>query len=292
MKKLFFLTCICILLCNCNSFKKIGSDLGEGLNGNTKAIGKNLVAGLDAGLTETALRAELYKTIDSAIAIAGSSSNKNLKMVLDSLLTKRWSVFVRQLVEDASGQQTRQNVESLREAVIGAKTKAELQALLLTVLNDDNTGKLVTLKSKLLGDETKGQVSDIIDTAMLHLTTRFQSGITDPTLYKLSHFLNNDLNKSIGSNLSIIQKYATWFLVGIGAVAAFIITIVWVNRQKYLKLSTLLASQVNAIPDQKTYDQLTARIKQSAVTAGVEPTLRDILDKNKLLGKETWKPVT
>ncbi|MDR6943143.1 hypothetical protein [Mucilaginibacter pocheonensis] len=291
MKKIFYLICFCGFLSGCSAFKNAGSSLGQGFNSQTRSIGKNLIIGIDSGLVESAIRADLYKTLDSAIIIAGSSTNKNLKKVLDSLLTKRWSVFVKQLVEDASGQQTRKNIENLREALIGAKSKAEVQALIAAVLNDETNGKLVTLKNKLLGDETRKQVSDIIDTGMQHFTTRFQAGITDSTLLKLSHFLNNDLNKSLDSNLSIIQKYATWFLVGIGVVAAFIITLVWINRQKYLKLSTLMASQVNAIPDQQMYDQLTARIKQSAVTAGVEPTLRNILDKNNLLGNETWKPV-
>jgi hypothetical protein len=292
IKKIWYLAGFCILLlCNCNAFKKIGSDLGEGLNSKAKPIGKNLVAGLDEGLAESALRAELYKTIDSAITIAGSSANKNLKIVLDSLLSRRLLTFVQQLVENATGKQTRQNIDNLREAAVGAKTKADLQALIQAVLNDENSGKLVNLKNKLLGDETKQQIGNIVDTAMQHLTTRFQSGITDSTLNKLSRFLNNDLKKGIDTNLSVIQKYATWFLVGLAAVAAVIITLVWRNRQKYLKLTALLASHVNAIPDQHVYDQLTARIKQSAVTAGVEPALRSVLSTNELLTTGSWKPI-
>jgi len=291
MKKLLFLTVVCILFCNCNGFKKIGSNLADGVSSKTPDIGKNLITGLDAGLTESAIRADLYKTIDSAITIAGTSANKNLKQVLDSLLTRRWSALVKQLVEDASGQQTRQNIAKLREELIGEKSKAELRSLVAAVLNDENGGKLVTLKDKLLGNETKTQVGGIVDTAMDHLTRRFQSGITDATLRKLSYFLDHDLHTSLDTNLSVIQKYATWFLVGIAAVAAFIITLVWLNRQKYLKLSTLLASHVNAIPDRQIYEQLTARIKENAVTTGVEPALRDILDKNHLLGTASWKPI-
>ncbi|MEJ7677617.1 MAG: hypothetical protein WKG06_07065 [Segetibacter sp.] len=230
--------------------------------------------------------------MDSVITVAGSSTNKNLKSVLDSILTQRWSAITRQLVEDATGRHTRENVEALRESLIGAQTKAELQALIAAVINDDITGKLIALKNDLTGEQTKKAVTEIVDSAMLHLTDRFQTGIADSTLLKLSRFIRNDLNTSINTNLSVIQKYATWFLIGITVVAAFIISLIWFNRQKYLKLSTLLASQVNAIPDRQVYDQLTARIKQSAVSVGVEPTLRSILEENKLLGKETWKPVT
>lgn len=292
MKKLFFLAGACVLLLwNCNTFKKVGSNLGDGLSTKSGVIGKNLVTGAGEGFAESTLRADLYKTIDSAIAIAGSSTNRNLKTVLDSLLTKRWSVMVKQLVEDATGRQTRRNVEDLREALIGAKTKADLQALILAVLNDQNTGKLVALKNNLLGDSTNRQVATLVDTAMAHLTSRFQSGIADSTLSKLGYFLDNDLHNSLDRNLNVVQRHATWFLVGIAAVAILIITMVWLNRQKYLKLSTILASQVNGISSREVYDEVTARIKQTAVTTGVEPALRSILDKNKLLGEETWKPL-
>jgi len=290
--KVFSIISFCILIGSCSVFKKAGSNLGEGLNTQTKRIAQNLVSGLHSGITDSAFRTDLYKMLDSAITVAGSSTNKNLKSVLDSILTERWSVITRQLVEDATGRQTRENVQAIRESLIGAQTKAELQALIAAVLNDENTGKLIALKNELTGAETRNALTQIVDSAMLHLTNRFQEGITDSTLSKLSRFLRNDVHESINTNLSVVQKYATWFLTGIGVLTAFIITIVWINRQKYLKLSTLLASHVNAIPDRQVYDELTARIKQSAVTEGVEPALRNILDKNKLLGKETWKPVS
>jgi predicted small secreted protein len=292
MKKIAYLLLgSCIVLAGCNTFKKIGSDLGEGLDSKTRPLGKNLIMGIDDGLTQSAIRADLYKTIDSAITIAGSSTNRNFKKVLNSLLTERWSVFVKQLIENATGKQTHQNLEQLREAVIGAKTKKELQELVASVLNDENTGRLILLKNKILGNETNKQFSTIIDTGMLHLSHQFQSGITDPTLDKLSHFLKNDLSNSLDKNLSVVQRYASWFLVGIGLLAASIITIVWFNRQKYLKLSTLLASHVNAIPDQHIYDQLTSSIKLDAVTAGIEPTLRGLLSENHLLNEKSWKPL-
>jgi hypothetical protein len=291
MRKIFFLTGVYVLFCGCNTFKKAGSDLGEGLSTKSGAIGKNLVIGLNDGLTESTIRANLYQTIDSAIAIAAYSTSRNLKPVLDSLLTQRWSAMVKQLVEDASGGQTHRNIEDLREALIGAKTKADLQALVFAVLNDQNTGKIIALKNNLLGDETNRQAGTLVDSAMAHLTSHFQSGITDPTLRKLGYFLDHDLHNSLQNNLTVVQRYATWFLAGIAAVASIIIAIVWLNRQKYLKLSTLLASQVNGITDRSIYDEITARIKQTAVTNGVEPTLRNILDKNKLLGTETWKPL-
>jgi hypothetical protein len=52
-------------------------------------------------------------------------------------------------------------------------------------------------------------------------------------------------------------------------------------------MTTLVASQIYSIPDQNAYDDLTARIKEKATIAGVEPDLRKVLEQNGLLGKES-----
>ena len=48
-----------------------------------------------------------------------------------------------------------------------------------------------------------------------------------------------------------------------------------------------MASEIHHIPDQKTYDSLTYNIKEKAVAAGVEPSLRKVLQENGMLGKES-----
>ncbi|BAV05301.1 hypothetical protein FLA_1308 [Filimonas lacunae] len=285
------LTMICLLGSGCISTQKAGSGLSEGFGSKASLISKNLVLGLDSGLAASTLRAQLCATIDSVITVAGISTNKNISRLLDSVLSKNWSALVQQLVEDVSGKQLRQNLENIREALIGAKTREDVQAILNTLLSDTNTNKIIRLKNELLGETTARQMGMLTDTLMAHIIPRLNNEITDSTLHKLSRFLNQDVQRSIDTNLSVVQKYADWFLAGLALVAAFIITLVWQNRQKYLKLTTLLAAQVNAIPDQKTYDLLTARIKASAANAGVEPTLRTVLQENNLLNTNSWKPL-
>jgi hypothetical protein len=51
----------------------------------------------------------------------------------------------------------------------------------------------------------------------------------------------------------------------------------------------LLTKHINAIPDQGIYDRVTTNIKDDALTAGLEGQLRDLLQKNGLLGNEAWK---
>ncbi|HWJ26121.1 MAG TPA: hypothetical protein VNS32_06235, partial [Flavisolibacter sp.] len=71
-----------------------------------------------------------------------------------------------------------------------------------------------------------------------------------------------------------------------GIIAVIIIFIIWRLKEKYAKMTTLIASEIHAMPNQKEYDALTSRIKNKAMTAGVEPTLRKVLEDNGLLGKE------
>ena len=54
----------------------------------------------------------------------------------------------------------------------------------------------------------------------------------------------------------------------------------------------LLTKQIHDIPDQQVYDTVTARIKNEAVTAGLEPTLRKVLKENGLINTEAWKKPT
>jgi hypothetical protein len=70
-----------------------------------------------------------------------------------------------------------------------------------------------------------------------------------------------------------------------------IIFLIWQNRKKYLRMVAIIAKQVHDIPDQNIYDQVTAKIKQDSVATGLEPTLRNLLEKNGLIGDTSYKKV-
>ena len=77
-------------------------------------------------------------------------------------------------------------------------------------------------------------------------------------------------------------------LIILGLVALGIIAFTWYQRRKYLRISSLISAQIFEMPNQESYDELTLRIKKNAMEAGLEPSLRKILDTNGLLGKEAW----
>jgi hypothetical protein len=145
------------------------------------------------------------------------------------------------------------------------------------------------LRDELLGDATNFQVTRLRDSLLGAKTAIAVKTIVDSALSGASGFLQNGLRKGIDSNASVIQKYALRWLLLLGAIAAIIIFLVWRNRQKYLKMVTVLTSQINSISDQKAYDELTSRIKEKAIETGVEPTLRKVLQENGLMGKESWE---
>lgn len=108
--------------------------------------------------------------------------------------------------------------------------------------------------------------------------------IVDTAMLTIAYRMKHDVKDAVNENASFIQKYAGRLLITAGVIALAIIIVIWMNRQKYLKLVTLLTSQINNIPDKNVYDDLTNRIKDRAVQSGVEPVLRKVLAENGILG--------
>lgn len=102
-------------------------------------------------------------------------------------------------------------------------------------------------------------------------------GIVNTAIIPIAFRMKNNVNPALKDNLSFIQQNATTLLILVGVIALVIIVVIWRLKQKYTKMATVVASQIYAIPDQNAYDDLTARIKEKATIAGVEPDLRKML---------------
>ncbi len=287
---------ICMIY-SCSGFEKIGSDLGAGVSTKTKDIGNNLVDGALTRLNNGPEKEQLKHLLDSMISNAGLSANKQVVALRDSIInditTARLNRLISQAMQSAVGDSTKAKLAALRDELLGAKLRMQIAALrndllgdetnlrmqrilkdaMSSVLNDSVSIKLGVLRDTLLGSKTNNMLKTIIDTAMLSISQR----------------LRDDLNPQLKDNLTFIKKYATQILITLALLAAGIITLVWRNRQKYLKTVALLTSHIQSIPDQRIYDDLTAKIKNDAIKAGVEPTLRTVLKDNGLLGTESWK---
>jgi hypothetical protein len=99
----------------------------------------------------------------------------------------------------------------------------------------------------------------------------------------------SDLEPAVKEDVSFLSKHASSLLLTLGGIAAAIIFFVWWNKRKYLKMVTVLTKHINDIPDKQVYNLVTSRIKDEAITTGIEPQLRKVLDRNGLLGKDAWE---
>lgn len=292
MKRLSFYSIIIIVmwqLNGCSMFEKAGKSLGSGLDSKTKSIGGNIVAGAQNQLTDSAFRENLKHFLDSVITAFGAKTNTTLGELRDSLLNDKWHSFAQLLVEDITGNKTKTNLAALVETAAGNATQKKLQALidnaLKTLFSENTHAQIEKLREELVGARTKENIGLIRNELLNETTKAALAGIVDSAMLVIAYRMKHDVGDAVNTNVSFIQKYASRILMIAGGVASLIIWMVWRNRQKYLKLVTVLTSQINSVQDKdKTvYEDLTNNIKDRAVQAGVEPALRKILAENGLL---------
>lgn len=296
MRRIPIYCLLLLLLCQqygCSVFEKAGKKLGDGLGQSTKTIGGNLVAGAQGQLTDSLFQVKLRQMLDSVIGSSGTKAAITLGSLRDSLLNDKWRVFVRQLADELTGTATNSNVAALVETAAGESSRKKIRLLVSDLLNtafSDNThAQIEKIREELLGVKMKENIGLIRDELLNEKTNMAIKSIVDTAMMTIAYRMNHDVKDAVGENASFIQKYAGKLLMTAGAIALIIIFFVWRNRQKYLKLVTLLTSQINNIPDKNVYDDLTNRIKDRAVQSGVEPTLRKVLAENGILDSSPVK---
>jgi hypothetical protein len=283
----FILVCCIINLFSACSLEKMGSSAGKGVASQSDSIGTGLVRGAVNELTDPQTQKKIRQFLDSIISSLTDTLTYKTMAMRDSLINRKILIWADSLTEALTGNQLRLNIEKIQLALIG-KTKADVMDmkkafndLLNQILSQDTRGKLGSFRDELLGDKTNQAITKIADTLVSH--------IVDSAIVKLSYRYKKDINPLIEGDIGFINKNAKSLLVTLGAIACAIILLVWRSRVRYLRLTTLLTKQINAIPDQGVYDRVTTNIKDDALTAGLEGQLRDLLQKNGLLGNEAWK---
>jgi hypothetical protein len=273
MKRLFFYLSILILVTinGCGLFKDLGSNFGEGVidpvSTEADTIGYNLIEGMKRSLTDP----EFQKELDSLITVLGSSTNTQLKGIVDSLLS-----------ED-----TKNKIGSLRDELIGDETSAKLvklrNAILDKYLQNYLSETVSGLGTDLLNDSTLFRIGAVRDTLLGARSNELIKSIVDSMMITLAGRLNTDINPLLQDNLSFVQKNATWLLILIGGIAIAIAAFIWHQKQKYLKMTKLLTYQISEVPEQKTKEILKENVSKNAKTVGLEDELRKFLDAEGLL---------
>ena len=290
------MTAAFVLLTSCNT-EKLGSQLTAGINKNIEETGFRVATGAGRALADTTeLRKALNHLLDSTVLNAGLSGNIAIRAIVDSLLSPRWMAFTAQLLESVTGQPLRTNLAALKDNLLGADTRQRVRMLLTSAMNEVLGDRLqtamATLRDQLTGLPLQRNISTLRDSLLNDKTNAAIKAIVDTAMLTIAYRMKNNVNPSLQANLSFIQRNATSLLITVGIMALVVIIVIWRLKEKYAKMTTVLASQIHAIPDQQAYDDLTNRIKEKAVVAGVEPSLRKVLSDNGLLGKdsrESWQ---
>ena len=285
------------MLVQCN-FQKIGRDTGKGFNENTESIARNLMAGLNRGVSDSAFKQNLYQLVDSLVGTAGGSASKSVRLLMDSLLSDRLILYTRRMVEEATGKKLKANIDAITSDLqlsvsnmLGPDTRERVRLLVATALQEATGEKLqlavARLRDEMTGQQLRNNISALRDSLLNDRTNAAIKSIVDTAMVAIAYRMKHDVNPSLQDNLSFIQRNATTLLITLGVMALIIIIVIWRLKQKYAKMTTVLASQIHGIPDQQAYDNLTYNIKGKATIAGVEPALRKVLAGNGLLGKES-----
>lgn len=256
------------------------------------------MAGIKGELTDAAFQQNIRYFVDSLVAAAGGSANRSVKNIIDSLTSDQLVLFTRKMIEEATGKQLKTNIEALTgnlqltvKNLLGEETKARLRLMVASVMEEVTGGKLqatiASLRDEMTGPALRNNLTALRDSLLDNKTNTAIKALVDTAMLAFAYRLKNDVNPQLQQNLSFIQKNATTLLIVVGVIALVICIVIWRLKEKYAKMTTVMASQIHDIPDQKTYDALTYNIKEKAIIAGVEPSLKKVLEKNGMLSKES-----
>lgn len=164
----------------------------------------------------------------------------------------------------------------------------ELKKYLVSII-EESTGTLKKSTKKLLSDmiqdaldsfdaqTAKEKIQVIINGALGDSTRKNAQLLVSEALQPTMDSLFHRIEKVVNKDLPFVQRKAKELLVALALLAAAIIGWVWYQRRRYAKLVALLTYQIDKIPSQTLYDELTKRIRNEAQRAELEPLLRDTL---------------
>jgi hypothetical protein len=264
---------------------------------------KALTASVVATLNEEATKTQLTEVIDRLISSSDTSINKlltnlefdtisqqlfqsitnqlseggltdTLEMVLKELTASLTTSLTDTVLAQLNSEQTAKQLQQFKASLLDEETIALVSQSLRKIIVDLPLQSIADqMRNDLLGDETKKALAGIVDTSMSIVVAR----------------LDKDISPTIDVKLNFIQRYAKELLGVVGLVAVGIIAFVWWQRRKYYKLVGIIAGNIDEIPDQKVYDQLTAGIRSRAVEQGLEPTLKELLKEHGLTASDAWR---
>ncbi len=240
--------------------------------------GFNAASGMSRRLLNDSTSRQVAALLDLLDQKLQRTSGRMMQSLTDSiqyqaLVEALGTALSAQINDKVLGKQTEQRLLALRDRILTGWILFLERELQHNVLGDGTRLRIAALRNELLGDSTRLLIGRLRGELTSEETARQLSVMLDaalnPTIQKL--------DRTINQNLKVTQKYANEIIFALLAAALLIIGWVWYQRRKYIRLVKLLTVQINDIPDQRYYDELTHRIQKEAIKTDMEPALREVL---------------
>jgi len=223
-------------------------------------IGKNLLIGLkgsmdtlDPDFQKLKLKIEELGNLSEAqLDSIGKTLESRLNSLKANIKDEDLKKFLISIIEESTGK-------------LKKETKTLLSEMIQHTLNnfDAETArdKLQIMLDGALGDSTKIKAQELVN------------GALQPTMDSLF----KRIEKIVHKDVPFVEKQARKLLLALAALSAAIIGWVWYQRRRYAKLVSVLTYEIDKIPSQTLYDELTKRIRNEAQKNELEPLLRKSL---------------
>ncbi|MEZ5042221.1 MAG: hypothetical protein R2828_20150 [Saprospiraceae bacterium] len=284
-----------------NCFRSYGERLADGaaqtfddafFEKTAQAIARGALQELLSDSTQYRLRS----TIDSLLAMTSDSLDEMTKRLTANVMgdyTKDWinartdqltakldsslrSIKAELLNEDLEGY-----LQHLSRDIIGVELRLLTNDLLNDLSGDAMAGRLRQIRPSI-----SHELDSIIQAAMLSLAINSKIHLI-PLLDSLSISTGGVIQQAEDTSRSIIR----YLLIGSAAVVLIgILVAQWIWKRRYKSMLEVVTKNIDQVPSQKTYDELTLSIKKDMENRGLEDYLREqILEKQKLIEQPEWK---
>lgn len=211
--------------------------------------------------------------IDSVLGVVDNNLDEILAGVLDSLLSENVSIEL-----------------GLRIKEVLETSGLDPESLKSIFLNDETTAYLVNLKDELLGNSTTAQIDSLMEAALAVFEKYYDRTIQVDidTLATSLNRINNNLGGTVDKTTGILWKIAVGalgtFLLALASILGF--RIYKSKRQEDLILT--IADVINGIEDQKTYDKVTQKIKETTKLKDLDELLEETIQPIKEKSAKEW----
>lgn len=269
-----------VTLTSCSIWKGVGENLGEGVTNSLEgqdslfsSISGSFVKGARDTLVSKKTEKKINNLVDSILTNLGSKTRIETTTIIDSLLGEYLQLRIKQI-----GGITQSELKSIRDELLGKDTEVLIGKLRDQLIGDSTRQQLSLLRDELLGNKSSEKLDSLIYGAVDALMLKYE---------EIRPILSEDFREEG----SWIQKNTNTILYTSGGITSVLLILggfVYYKSRRFKRISELLTLQINRIPSQDSYDELTSRIQLDAQEKGLEPDLREILTEHGIKGEEGW----